>query len=84
MLRLTRRSSSAVIWQNIRHPDLDPADLFLFPELKTTSKGLRFQTIDENQENSITELHTIGQSAFQEAFQQWKNYWERCIASRGD
>jgi hypothetical protein len=50
-----------------------PADCFLFPKLKTTSKGHRFQTIEEIQENALRELHAIAESAFQEAFQQWKN-----------
>jgi ABC-type polar amino acid transport system ATPase subunit len=38
----------------------------------------------EIHENAIRELRTITESAFQEAFQQWKKRWERCIASRGD
>jgi hypothetical protein len=38
----------------------------------------------EIQENAIRKLRTITESAFQEAFQQWKKRWERCIASRGD
>jgi hypothetical protein len=58
-------------------PDLAPADAFLFPKLKTTLKGRRFQTIEEIQENAIRELRAIIQNAFldafQEAFQQWKN-----------
>jgi transposase len=49
-------------------PDLAPADFFLFPKLKTTLKGRRFQTIEEIQENAIKELHAITKSAFQEAF----------------
>ena len=40
-------------------PDLAPADFFLFPRLKTTLKGCRFQTIEEIQENAIRELHAI-------------------------
>jgi len=56
----------------------------LFSKLKTTLKGLRFQTIEEIQENAIRELRAITESAFQEAFQQWKKSWERCIASRGN
>jgi len=64
--------------------DLAPADFFLFPKLKTTLKRRRFQTIEEIQENAIRELRAITESAFQEAFQQWKQRWERCIASRGD
>ena len=53
-------------------PVLAPADFFLFPTLKTTLKGRRFQTTEEIQENAIRELRAITESAFQEAFQQWK------------
>jgi len=65
-------------------PDLAPADFLLFPKLKTTLKGRRFQTVEDIQENVIRELRAITESAFQEAFQQWKKRWERFIASRGD
>ena len=65
-------------------PDSVPADFFLFLKLKTTLKGRRFQTIEEIQENAIRQLGPITESAFQEAFQQRKKRWERCIASRGD
>jgi len=65
-------------------PELAPADFLLFPELKTTLKGCHFQTIEEIQENVIRELSAITESAFQEAFQQWKKHWELHIASRGD
>jgi transposase len=54
-------------------PDLAPADSFLFPKLKTTLKGYHFQTIEDIQEKAISELRTITESAFHEAFQQWKN-----------
>ena len=53
-------------------PDLAPEDFFPFPKNKTTLKGRVFQTI-EMKENAIRELRTITESAFQEAFQQWKN-----------
>jgi hypothetical protein len=72
------------------HPDGSPSQwvgisgVLLFPKLKTTLKRSRFQTIGEIQENSIIKLHGITESAFQEAFQQWKKRWEGCIASRGD
>ena len=65
-------------------PDLAPEDFFLFPKLKTTLKGCYFQNIEEIQENVIRELCAITESAFQEAFQQWKEQCERCIASTGD
>jgi hypothetical protein len=65
-------------------PDLAPTDFFLFPKLKTTSKGHCFLAVEEIKENAIRELCTVTESAFQEVFQQWKKYWEWCIASRGD
>ena len=65
-------------------PDLAPADFFLFPKLRATLKGRRFQTAEEIQENAIREVRAITESAFQEAFKQWKKRWERCISSRGD
>jgi hypothetical protein len=37
----------------------------------------------EIQENAIRKLRAIKESAFREAFQQWKKRWERCIASIG-
>jgi hypothetical protein len=40
----------------------------MFPKLKTTLKGRHLQTIEEMQENAITELRAITESAFQEAF----------------
>jgi len=51
---------------------LSSADIFLFPKLKTTLKGRCFHTTEEIQENAIRELRAITESAFQEAFQQWK------------
>jgi len=72
----------------VPHPpyssDVAAGYFFLFPKLKTTLKGRRFQTIEEIYENAIRELRAITESAFQEAFQQWKKLWERCLASRGD
>jgi len=66
------------------YPDLAPADIFLFPELKITLKRCRFQTIEEIQVNAIRELHATTDGAFQEAFQQWKKRCERCFGSGGD
>jgi len=46
-------------------------------------KGRRFQTIEEIKKNAIRELLAITESAFQEAFQQWKKRWKQYIANRG-
>ena len=65
-------------------PNLAPADFFLFPKLKPTLKGRRFQTVEEIKENSLQDLRAISQNTFQDAFQNWKKRWERCINSRGE
>ena len=65
-------------------PNLAPADFFLFPKLKSTLKGRRFHTIEEIKENSLQDLRAIPQNTFQDAFQNWKQRWERCIKSRGE
>jgi transposase len=54
-------------------PDLAPADFFLFPKLKSTLKGRRFQTVEEIKENSLQDPRAIPQNTFQDAFQNWKN-----------
>jgi hypothetical protein len=47
-------------------------------------KGRQFQTIEEIEENSLWDLHTIPQNVFQDAFQNWKKRWKRCIDSGGE
>jgi hypothetical protein len=65
-------------------PDLAPADFFLFPKLKSTSKVQLFQTIQEIVENSLMELHEILKKAYQECFQKWQWRWDRCINAGGE
>jgi len=81
--QLSGKTSDYVVPHPPYSPDLAPADFFLFPKLKITLKGRRFQSLEEIQENSIRELRAVTESAFQEAFQQLKKRWERCIASTG-
>jgi hypothetical protein len=47
-------------------------------------KGRSFFEHAKIKENAIRELRAVTERAFQEAFQQWKKRWERCIAGRGD
>jgi len=82
--RLSGKTSDIRCASSTLFSGLSPAHLFLFPKLKTTLKGRRFQTIEGIQENATREPRAITESAFQEAFQQWKKRWERRIASRGD
>jgi len=64
-------------------PDLAPCDFFLFPKLKLRTKGRRFDTIEEIQEESKRVLDTIPKREFQGCFQAWQKRWDRCIRERG-
>jgi transposase len=46
------KQETIVVPQPPYSPDLAPADFFLFPKLKSTLKGRRFQTV-EIKENSL-------------------------------
>ena len=72
------KNEATVVPQPPYSPDLAPADFFLFPKLKSTLKGHRFDTFDEIQKNSTKELFAIPK----EALQSWQKRWERCVASK--
>jgi len=65
-------------------PDLAPEDFFLFPKLKPSLKGGRFLAVEEIEENSLWDLRAIPQNTFQDALQNRKNHWKRCIKSGGE
>ena len=77
------KQETIVVLQPTYSPDLAPADFFLFPKLKSTLKGRRFQTVEEMKENSLQDLRAIPRNTFQDAFQNCIKCWERCINSRG-
>jgi hypothetical protein len=78
------RCAPSTLFSGLSPRRLFPVYFLLFPKIKTNSKGRRLQTIEKIKENAIKELRAITESAFQEAFKQWKKRWERCTASRWD
>jgi transposase len=56
------KNETTVVLQPPYSPDLAPADFFLFPKLKSTLNGRRFDTFDEIQKNLMKELFTIPES----------------------
>jgi len=70
-------NETTVVPQPSYSPDLASADFFLFPKLKSTLKGRRFDTVDEIQKNSTNELFVIPMKAFQS----WQKRWVRFVAS---
>ena len=77
------KHEATVVSQPPHSPDLAPADFFLFPKLKPSLKGRRFQAVEKIEENSLRDLRAIPQNTFQDALQNWKKHWERCIKSGG-
>jgi len=63
------KQDTFVVPQPPYSPDLTPADFFVFPKLKSTIKGRRFQTIEKIKENSLRDLRAKPQNTFQDAFQ---------------
>jgi transposase len=63
------KQETIVVPQPPYSPDLAPAEFSLFPKLKSTLKGHRFQTVEEIKENSLQDLRTIPQNTFRN----WKN-----------
>jgi hypothetical protein len=60
----------------VPHPpyslDLAPCDFSLFPKLKMTLKGRRFETVSDIQRESRAVLSSIKENDFHGAFEAWK------------
>jgi len=64
-------------------PDLAPCNVFLFPQLKKTMKGHRFDYVEEIQANTMRQLRATTKSDYQRCFHQWKERWNKCIQAQG-
>src|SRR5215475_1605402 len=78
------KHATTVLPQPPYSPDLAPADFFLFPKLKSTLKGRRFESIEAIKTNSLAHLRSIPKTAFRKCFRTLKKRWQRCIQSRGE
>jgi hypothetical protein len=65
-------------------PDLAPCHFFLFPKMKLKLKGRRFDTIEKIQAESQRVLDSLKEKDFQEAFQKWRRWWDRCLHAGGN
>jgi hypothetical protein len=78
------KHATTVFPQSPYSPYLAPADFFLFPKLKSTLKGRRFESIKAIKTNSLAHLRSFPKTAFQECFRTLKKRWQRCIQSKGE
>lgn len=77
-------TNTVVVPQAPYSPDMAPCDYFLFPEMKKTLKGRRFDSIDAIKEESLKKLKDIPKSAFERCFENWKKRWQKCIIVQGE
>ena len=61
-------------------PELAPCDFWLFPKLR----GCRYETIEEMKEAVMKVIDTLTQKDFHGAFQKLLEWYNKCIAARGD
>jgi len=78
-LRVTRRFWYGSFCQNITvcphlpySPDLAPCDFWLFSEVKMTTKGKRFESIQDIEAATIAQLKTLTKEDFQNCFRKWQ------------
>jgi hypothetical protein len=64
-------------------PDLVQFDFFLFPKLKKTMKGRRFDYTEDTQANTTRQPRAITKSDYQRYFRQWQERWNKCIQAQG-
>ena len=62
------------------NPDVAFCDFWLFPKLK----GCRYETIEEMKEAVMKAIDTLTQEDFHGAFQKLLEWYNKCIAARGD
>ncbi|GFU95435.1 histone-lysine N-methyltransferase SETMAR [Trichonephila clavipes] len=65
-------------------PDLNPPDFFLFPRLKLTLKGKRFDDIPDIQRNVTQLVNFIPKEGFLQSFRDMYSRSEWCIVIEGD
>jgi len=78
------KKSVTVITHPPYSPDLAPADFFLFPKLKMTMKGHRYDDIMDIQRNVTREMKAIPAEKFFRAFRNLYDRSKICIERGGD
>jgi len=64
------------------HPPYSP-DFWLFPKVKRTMKGKRFESIQDIEAATTAYLKTLTKEDFQNCFRKWQERWYKCVRSGG-
>ena len=62
-------------------PDLAPCDFWLFPKVKMTMKGKRFEWIQDTEAATTAQLNTLTKEDFQNCFRKWQERCDKCVRS---
>ena len=65
-------------------PDLAPYDLFLFPRMKDSLRGIRFHSTEELKEASESYLNGLQKKDFEGVFQEWERHMQKCVDVGGN
>ncbi|KAG5885734.1 hypothetical protein JTB14_000656 [Gonioctena quinquepunctata] len=72
----------------IDHPpyssDLASCDFFLFPKCKKVMRGRHWDKVETIKRDTTKQLKSLTPEDFQECFEQWKQRWDKCIATHGE
>ena len=64
--------------------DLAPADIILFPKVKSAMRGIQFRTSDEAVQAYMDELEKLEPSDYQNCFSGWFRRMDKCIDMNGE
>ena len=77
------KNETKVIAQPPYSPDLASCDFFLFTKLKYPLLGMRHESIEAIERNSLKELKAIPAETHKKCMGNWINRWHDCIGSKG-
>ena len=65
-------------------PDLALCEFWLFPKVKMTMKGKRFESIQDIEAATTAQLKTLTKENFHDCFRKWQERWDKCVRSEGE
>lgn len=65
-------------------PDLAPMDFRVFPELKASLRGLRFDSAEELVKQSQLIVSSLSEDWYVETFRKWVSRHKKCVDIAGD
>ena len=65
-------------------PDLAPADLSLFPNMKEHLRGQRFESAEEIVWATKVALKELDKDTYATVFDSWLRRWQKCLDNGGD